>query len=109
MPFVRAGIPAVELISFDYGPFNIFWHTALDTVGKWRAVGLGIVGRVLFDALDDLESGRKPKPLVGFLECCSARRRTAPSFAGRKRSPTSVRALLQPRRTRLLDAPARTS
>ncbi|HTS59074.1 MAG TPA: M28 family metallopeptidase [Terriglobales bacterium] len=68
MPFVRAGIPAVELISLDYGPFNIFWHTPLDTVGKCSAVSLGIVGRVLLDALEDLESGRTPKPLLAFLE-----------------------------------------
>ena len=68
MPFVRAGIPAVELISLDYGPFNIFWHTPFDTVGKCSAVSLGIVGRVLLDALDDLESGRTPEPLLAFLE-----------------------------------------
>ena len=68
MPFVRAGIPAVELISLDYGPFNIFWHTPFDTVGKCSAVSLGIVGRVLLDALEDLESGRTPKPLLAFLE-----------------------------------------
>ena len=68
VPFVRAGIPAVELISLDYGPFNIFWHTSFDTVGKCSAVSLGIVGRVLLDALDDLESGRMSKPLLAFLE-----------------------------------------
>jgi aminopeptidase-like protein len=68
MPFIRAGIPTVELISLDYGPFNIFWHTPLDTVGKCSAVSLGIVGRVLLDALEDLESGRTPKPLLAFLE-----------------------------------------
>jgi len=68
MPFVRAGIPTVELISLDYGPFNIFWHTPLDTVGKCSVVSLGIVGRVLLDALEDLESGRAPKPLFAFLE-----------------------------------------
>jgi Zn-dependent M28 family amino/carboxypeptidase len=72
MPFVRAGIPAVELISLDYGPFNIFWHTPFDTVGKCSAVSLGIVGRVLLDALDDLESGRTSKPLLAFLESGAA-------------------------------------
>ena len=72
MPFVRAGIPAVELISLDYGPFNIFWHTPFDTVGKCSAMSLGIVGRVLLDALDDLESGRTPKPLLAFLESGAA-------------------------------------
>jgi hypothetical protein len=37
-------------------------------VGKCSAGSLGIVGRVLLDALDDLESGRMPKPLLAFLE-----------------------------------------
>jgi len=68
MPFVRAGIPAVELISLDYGPFNIFWHTPLDTVDKCSIASLGIVGRVLLHALDDLESGRMPEPLVASRE-----------------------------------------
>ena len=72
MPFVRAGIPAVELISLNYGPFNIFWQTPFDTAGKCSAVSLGIVGRVLLDALDDLESGRTPKPLLAFLESGAA-------------------------------------
>jgi glutaminyl-peptide cyclotransferase len=43
MPFVRAGIPAVDLISLDYGPFNLYWHTPFDTVGKCSAASLGIV------------------------------------------------------------------
>jgi hypothetical protein len=41
-------------------------------VGKCSAVSLGIVGRVLLDALDDLESGRTPKPLLAFLESGAA-------------------------------------
>jgi hypothetical protein len=43
-------------------------------VGKCSAVSLGIVGRVLLDALDDLESGRTPKPLLAFLESGAAGR-----------------------------------
>jgi len=41
-------------------------------VGKCSAVSLGIVGRVLLDALDDLESGRTPKPLLASLESGAA-------------------------------------
>jgi glutaminyl-peptide cyclotransferase len=81
MPFVRAGIPTVELISLDYGPFNIFWHTPLDTVGKCSAVSLGIVGRVVLDALEDLESGRTPPQPLN-----SNRLRKAPNGHGLKRS-----------------------
>jgi glutaminyl-peptide cyclotransferase len=58
LPFVHAGIPAVDLISLDYSPLNLYWHTPLDTVGKCSATSLGIVGRVLLTALDDLETGR---------------------------------------------------
>jgi Zn-dependent M28 family amino/carboxypeptidase len=72
MPFARAGIPTVELISLDYGPFNIFRHTPLDTMDKCSAASLGIVGRVLLHALDDLESGRMPEPLVAFREMGTA-------------------------------------
>jgi len=54
------------------GPFNIFWHTPFDTVGRCSALSLGIVGRVLLDAMDDLESGRTPKPLFAFLESGAA-------------------------------------
>jgi glutaminyl-peptide cyclotransferase len=56
-PFVQAGIPAVDLISLDYGPFNAYWHTSFDTVGKCSPASLGIVGRVLLATLDDLETG----------------------------------------------------
>ena len=33
VPFLQAGIPAVDLIDFDYGPNNSYWHTAYDTRG----------------------------------------------------------------------------
>ena len=28
IPFVNAGVAAVDLIDFDYGPENSYWHTA---------------------------------------------------------------------------------
>jgi len=31
VPFLRAGIPSIDLIDFDYGPNNSFWHTEKDT------------------------------------------------------------------------------
>ena len=96
MPFVRAGIPAVELISLDYGPFNIFWHTPFDTVGKCSAVSLGIVGRVLLDALNDLESGRTPKPLLAFLESGAA---GTPASRSPLPSRSSVRPVVLPHRS----------
>jgi len=96
MPFVRAGIPAVELISLEYGPVNIFWHTPFDTVGKCSAVSLGIVGRVLLGALDDLESGRTPKPLLAFLESGAA---GMPASRSPLPSRSSVRPVVLPHRS----------
>ncbi len=43
VPFLEAGIPAVDLIDFDYPP----WHTTQDTADKVSAEALERVGRVL--------------------------------------------------------------
>lgn len=43
IPLQQAGIPAIDVIDFDYPP----WHTTHDTVDKCSPKSLGIVGRVL--------------------------------------------------------------
>jgi glutaminyl-peptide cyclotransferase len=42
-PFLEAGIPAVDIIDFDYP----YWHTSADTVDKVSAQSLQIVGETL--------------------------------------------------------------
>ena len=42
-PFLEAGIPAVDIIDFDYP----YWHTAADTVDKVSATSLQVVGTTL--------------------------------------------------------------
>ena len=42
-PFLRAGVPAVLIIDFDYP----FWHTSEDTIDKLSADSLGAVGMTL--------------------------------------------------------------
>ena len=42
-PFIEAGIPAVDIIDFDYP----FWHTTADTVDKVSAESLETVGQTL--------------------------------------------------------------
>ncbi len=42
-PFLQAGIPAVDIIDFDYP----YWHTTADTVDKVSAESLEAVGRTL--------------------------------------------------------------
>jgi Zn-dependent M28 family amino/carboxypeptidase len=60
MPFLEAGIPAVDLIDFDYPP----WHTAGDTLDQVSARSLEIVGMVLLDALPGIE-GRLSRTVGG--------------------------------------------
>jgi glutaminyl-peptide cyclotransferase len=43
-PFLEAGIPAVDIIDFDYP----YWHTSADTVDKVSAQSLQIVGKTIF-------------------------------------------------------------
>ena len=43
IPFMEAGIPAVDIIDFDYP----YWHTTQDTADKTSAKSLGIVGSTL--------------------------------------------------------------
>ncbi len=49
VPFARAGIPAVDIIDFDYP----YWHTVEDTVDKASPLSLTRVGRTLEQWLED--------------------------------------------------------
>ena len=51
MPFVRAGIPSVDIIDLDYPA----WHTAQDDLARVGARSLQIVGEVVLDALPQIE------------------------------------------------------
>jgi glutaminyl-peptide cyclotransferase len=55
MPFVRLGVTALDLIDFDYGPNNSYWHTAQDTMDKLSAHSLEVVGNVLVAVTRKLE------------------------------------------------------
>ena len=70
IPFVNAGVSAVDLIDFDYGPGNSYWHTAGDTVEHCSATSLTIVGRVVLATLDRLaNSPRRNQPLATRCDC----------------------------------------
>lgn len=47
VPLNRAGIPAIVIIDFDYGPGNEYWHTLEDDVHNTSPTGLEAVGNVL--------------------------------------------------------------
>ena len=59
MPFVQAGVAAVDLLDLDYGPGNSYWHTAQDTIDKCSPTSLTIVGRVVLATLEDLEKSSR--------------------------------------------------
>ena len=45
-PFLQAGIPAVDLIDFSFGPDNSYWHTQEDTMDKISAESIKIAADV---------------------------------------------------------------
>ncbi len=55
LPFINAGVSAVDLIDFDYGPNNSYWHSARDTLDHCSPQSLTIVGRVVTATLLELE------------------------------------------------------
>jgi glutaminyl-peptide cyclotransferase len=56
IPFIEAGVSAVDIIDFDYGPDNAYWHTAQDTIDKCSPQSLQIVGRVVTALLSELDN-----------------------------------------------------
>jgi glutaminyl-peptide cyclotransferase len=44
-------VPSVDLIDFEYGYGNVFWHTEQDTVDKLGPKSLEIVGKVTLETL----------------------------------------------------------
>jgi glutaminyl-peptide cyclotransferase len=56
LPFLAAGVPAVDLIDLDYPDASMrYWHTADDTLDKTSAKSLQAVGDVLLAALPAIE------------------------------------------------------
>jgi len=58
MPFVRVGVNAIDLIDFDYGPNNAYWHTSQDVMAHLGAHSFQVVGDVLMGVLKKLDAGR---------------------------------------------------
>jgi glutaminyl-peptide cyclotransferase len=55
IPFRTRGVNAIDLIDFDYGPGNSWWHTPQDTMDKLSAHSLQVVGDVVFTTLQRLD------------------------------------------------------
>jgi glutaminyl-peptide cyclotransferase len=54
-PFMQEGVPCADLIDFDYGYGNVFWHTPADTVDKLSPKSLEIVGSVILETVQMLD------------------------------------------------------
>jgi glutaminyl-peptide cyclotransferase len=51
MPFVKRGVPSIDIIDLDYGPNNSYHHTAQDTMDKVSAHSLTIDGDVFLESI----------------------------------------------------------
>ena len=60
LPFLEAGVDAIDLIDFNYGPGNRYWHSPFDTLDKLSANSLQIVGDVMLAALPRIEAALRP-------------------------------------------------
>jgi glutaminyl-peptide cyclotransferase len=54
LPFMQRGVPCADLIDFDYGYNNVFWHTPQDTVDKLSPKSLQIVGQTMLESINIL-------------------------------------------------------
>lgn len=56
VPFASIGVPVADLIDFDYGYDNAFWHTPEDTLDKLSAKSFEIVGTVMLQTVRILDA-----------------------------------------------------
>ncbi|MFZ0297199.1 MAG: M28 family peptidase [Candidatus Sulfotelmatobacter sp.] len=55
VPFLKRGVPSADVIDFDYGYNNVFWHTTQDTVDKLSPKSLEIVGATMLETVRILD------------------------------------------------------
>ncbi len=55
LPFVKRGVPSIDIIDLDYGYNNVFHHTAQDTIDKLSPRSLEIVGNTVLEAIRMLD------------------------------------------------------
>ena len=58
IPFTEVSIPAVNLIDFEFGPNNRYWHTPQDTLDKISPRSMKRVGQIVLRTLEKLSAGR---------------------------------------------------
>jgi Zn-dependent M28 family amino/carboxypeptidase len=51
LPFLKIGVPAVDIIDLDYGYNNVFHHSVQDTIDKLSPQSLAISGDVVLETI----------------------------------------------------------
>jgi Zn-dependent M28 family amino/carboxypeptidase len=51
LPFVKRGVPSIDIIDLDYGPNNSYHHTVQDTMDKVSVKSLTIDGDVILETI----------------------------------------------------------
>jgi glutaminyl-peptide cyclotransferase len=64
IPFMKRSVPSADLIDFDYGYNNVFWHTTQDTVDKLSPKSLQIVGSVMLETVGILDKMDPLPPIL---------------------------------------------
>jgi Zn-dependent M28 family amino/carboxypeptidase len=57
-PFAEVGVNVLDVIDFDYGPNQSYWHTDKDTMDKLSEQSLQIVGDVVLEVTKDLDAAQ---------------------------------------------------
>jgi Zn-dependent M28 family amino/carboxypeptidase len=59
IPFLQAGVRALDLIDFTFGPRNEYWHTPEDTMDKLGVHSFEVIGNVLMRVIPELEAEKQ--------------------------------------------------
>lgn len=59
IPFVKRGVPCLDVIDLNYGYNNVYWHSAEDTVDKLSPRSLEIVGDTTLEAIRLIDTGKR--------------------------------------------------
>jgi Zn-dependent M28 family amino/carboxypeptidase len=54
IPFREAGVPVIDIIDFNYGPNNSYWHTNQDTLDKVSGESVKIVSDTVIRSLPEI-------------------------------------------------------
>jgi Zn-dependent M28 family amino/carboxypeptidase len=54
LPFKEAGVPVIDIIDFNYGPDNAYWHTNKDTLDKVSGESIKIVCDTVIQSLPEV-------------------------------------------------------